>query len=71
MPDLPRPLETEPTHILLNRINKLLALLFRISIIKAKVATATELLRKTKIHGNRFRVANMQKAIWLWGKSSH
>ena len=53
------PLVTEPLHILSNGIDKNLALLLRIGVVKAKIADTTKLLCQTKIHGNRLGVTNM------------
>ena len=43
--DVARPLEAEPLHILFDGIDKLLAFLFRVGVIKAQVTLTLELLR--------------------------
>ena len=65
------PIEAEPAHVLLNRIDIFLLLLSRIGIIEAKMTTAAELLRDTEIEADRLGVTNVQVSIRLRRKARH
>jgi len=63
------PIEAEPTHIGLNRVDIFLLFLGRVGIVEAQVAATAEFLGHTEIEADRFRMANMEIAIGFGGKS--
>jgi len=54
------PVEAEPMHIALDRVDVFLLLLGRVGVVEAQVAAAAELLRDAEIQHDRLGVAEMQ-----------
>ena len=65
------PLKTQPTDIVLNSINKDLALFLGVRVIKTQIANAAKLLRQAKIDRDRLGMTNMQKAVRLGRKTRY
>ena len=59
------PLEAQPLHVALDRVDVLLVFLGRVGVIEAQVALATELLRQTEVQANRLGMPDVQIAIGL------
>ena len=55
--------------ILLDGLHKLFVLFGGIGIIHPQITKAAIFFRSTKVDGQRFAVANMQIAVWLWRKA--
>ena len=63
------PVEAEPAHVRLYRVDVLLLLLNRIGVIEPKVAVAIELARDAEVQAYRLRVADVQVPVGLWRKA--
>ena len=63
------PVEAEPAHVALDRVDVLLLLLGRVGVVEAQVAAAAELLRDAEIEADRLGVADMQIAVRLGRKA--
>jgi hypothetical protein len=57
------PVEAEPAHVRLDRVDILLLLLGRVGVVEAQVAASAELLRHAEIEADRLGVADMQVAV--------
>src|SRR5262245_52565361 len=66
------PVESEPLHVTLDRINVLHPLLCWVRIVEAQVAVAAEFLRKLVIQHDRLRVPQVEEAVRLgWKARDH
>src|SRR5262245_8719258 len=65
----PVPLESQPAHVFLNRVDILDVLLDRIRVVKAQVALTPELARDAEVETDRLGVADVQVAIRLGRKA--
>ena len=65
------PVEAEPAHVALDRVDVLLLLLGRIGVVEAQAAMAAELLRHAEIEADRLGVADMEVAVRLRRKARH
>ena len=68
---LTRPIKTKPFNVFDNCLNIFVIFFFRVGIIKAQIAGSAKLLGKAEIQADRFGMAYMQIAIWLWWKSGN
>ena len=59
------PFETQPAHVLLDRLDVLDVFLGRVGIVEAQIAAAAELARDTEIQADRLGMADMQIAVGL------
>jgi hypothetical protein len=59
------PIEAEPAHVALDRVDVFLLLLGRIGVVEAQVATAAEFLRHAEIEADRLGVADVEIAVRL------
>ncbi len=59
------PIEAEPAHVALDRVDIFLLLLGRIGVVEAQVATAAEFLGDPEIQADRLGVADMEIAVRL------
>ena len=57
-------------HRVNDGINIFLVFFFRVGIVEAQVATAAVLLGEAEIEQDRFGMAEMQVAVWLWREAS-
>jgi hypothetical protein len=69
--EVPAPIEAEPAHIALDRVDVFLLLLGRIGVVEAQVAAAAELLGDPEIEADRLGVADMEVAVGLGRKAGH
>ena len=65
------PVKAQPVHVALDRVDELLLLLGRVSVVEAKVTPAAKFLRHAEIQGDRLGVADMQIAVRFRRKASH
>jgi hypothetical protein len=63
------PVEAEPLHSLLDGVDVLLFLLFRVGVVEAQVAAAAVLLGEAEVEADRLDVAEMQVAVRLGRKA--
>ena len=63
------PVETQPVHVLLDRLDVLDVLLGRVRVVEAQVADAAELARDAEVEADRFGVADVQVAVRLRRKT--
>ena len=63
------PIEAQPAHVLLDRIDVFDLFLGRIGVVEAQVALAPELRREAEIEADRFGVADVQIAVGLRRKA--
>ena len=65
------PLEAEPAHRLLDRVDILLLFLRRVGVVEAQVAAPAVLGREAEVEADRLRVPEMQVAVRLGRKAGH
>ena len=65
------PVEAEPAHVALDRVDVLLLLLGRIGVVEAQVAAPAELLGDAEVQADRLGVADVQVAVRLGRKAGH
>src|SRR6185295_14490513 len=65
------PVEPQPAHVRLDRVDVLLLLLERVGVVEAEVAVAAELARKAEVQADRLRVADVQVAVGLGREARH
>ena len=65
------PVEAEPAHVVLDRVDVLLLLLRRVRVVEAEVAAAAELLRDAEVEADRLRVADVEVAVRLRREAGH
>ena len=65
------PVEAEPAHVALDRVDIFLLFLGRIGVVEAQMAAAAEFLRDAEIQADRLGVADMQIAVRLGRKPRH
>ena len=65
------PVEAEPAHVALDRVDIFLLLLGRVGIVEAQVAAAAEFLGDAEIKAERLGVADMQIAVGLRREAGH
>src|SRR6185503_2470971 len=66
------PVEAEPAHVLLNRIDVLDVLFGRVGVVEPQVAKAAKLARHAEIETDRLGVADVEISIWLrWKPRVH
>ena len=65
------PVEPEPAHIALDRVDILLLLLGRVGVVKAQMTAAAIFLRHLKIQADRFGMPDMEIAVRLRRKAGH
>src|SRR3954453_9552250 len=65
------PIEAEPAHIALDRVDIFLLLLGRIGVVKAQMAASAELFGDTEIKADRLGVSDMQVPVRLRRKPGH
>ena len=63
------PVEAQPVHVFLNGIDEGLFLFLRVGVVEAQPTPPTEVLGQTKVQTDRFRMADMQKAVRLGRKA--
>ena len=63
------PIEAEPAHVALDRVDVLLLLLGRVGVVEAQIAAAAELLRHAEVEADRLGVADVQVAVGLGRKA--
>ena len=63
------PVEAEPMHVGLDRVDIFLLFLGRIGIVEAQIALAAEFLGDAEIQADRFGVADMEIAVRLRRKA--
>ena len=59
------PLESQPPHVLLDRLDVLDVFLRRVRVVEPQVARSAELLRDAEVQADRFGVADVQVAVRL------
>ena len=64
------PVEAEPAHVALDRVDVFLLFLGRVGVVEAQVAAPAEFLRHAEIEADRFGVADMQIAVRLGRESA-
>src|SRR5439155_10083400 len=62
------PIEAEPAHVALDRVDVFLLLPGRVGVVKAQMATPAKLLRHPEIEADRLGVADMEIAVGLGRK---
>src|SRR6266404_6047090 len=65
------PIEAEPAHVLLNRVDVLDVLGRGIGVVEAQVADAAELAREAEVQADAFRVADVEVAVRLRREARH
>ena len=65
------PIESQPPHVRLDRVDEFLLLLGGVGVIETQVAVAAEFLRDAKIQANRLGVAQMEITVGFWRESSN
>src|SRR4051794_32983697 len=65
------PIEAEPAHVSLDRVDVFLLFPRRIGVIEAQIAVAAELLRDPEVEADGFGVPDMQIAVRLGGEARH
>src|SRR5258706_15919716 len=65
------PIEAEPAHVALDRIDVFLFLLHWIGVVEAQMAASAKLLRHPEIEADRLGVADMEIAVGLGRKPGH
>ena len=63
------PFVAKPFYVVFDALNAFCVLLYRIGVIKTKIAYATIACCYAKVHGDGFGVADVQITIWLWGET--
>ena len=63
------PVEAEPLHARLDRVDELLLLLLRVRVVEAQVAAAVVVVRDAEIQADRLRVADVQIAVRFGGSA--
>ena len=63
------PVEAEPAHVALDRVDVLVLLLDRVGVVEAQVAAAAEVLRDAEVEADRLGVADVQIAVGLRRKA--
>src|SRR5204862_3654076 len=65
------PIEAEPAHIALDRVDVFLLLLGGVGVVEAQMAAAAEFLGDPEIEADRFGVPDMEIAVGLRRKPGH
>src|SRR5712671_3347457 len=65
------PIEAEPAHVALDRVDVFLFLLHWIGVVEAQMAAPAKLLRHTEIEADRLGMADMEIAVGLGRKPGH
>jgi len=65
------PIEAQPAHVALDRVDKFLVFLGRIGVVIAQVAVPAEFVGDAKIEADRFGVADVKVAVRLRRKPRH
>ena len=63
------PIESEPMHVLLDRLDVAYVFGGRIRVVEAQVATAVELAGNSEVQADRLRVADVKEAVGLGRKA--
>src|SRR5450830_630236 len=63
------PVKPQPFNAVHDGVNVFLIFFFWVGIIKAQMATTCIITCQTKIEADRFSMANVQIAVWLWWKA--
>src|SRR5262245_41715967 len=71
MVEMLAPIETEPAHITLDRVDVFLFLLGRVGVVETQMAATAELFGDAKVETDRFGVTDMQIAVGLGRKAGH
>src|SRR5262249_19518141 len=67
--EMPVPIEAEPAHVALDRVDILLLFPGRVGVVEAQVTAAAELLRDAEVERDRLGVADVEIAVRLGGKA--
>ena len=59
------PVEAEPAHVFLDRLDEFVLLLGRVGVVEAHVAAPAELLRHAEVEADRLGVPDMEVAVGL------
>ena len=65
------PVEAEPAHVRLDRVDIFLLFLGRVGVVEAQIAVAAKLLRDPEVEADRLGVPDMQVAVRLGRKACH
>ena len=67
--ELVAPVEAEPAHVALNRLDVLQVFRRRVGVVEAEVASAVEVEREAEVQADRFGVADVEVAVGLRRKA--
>ena len=65
------PVEAEPAHVALNRIDIFLFLFGRVGVVETQVAAPSELFGDAEVQTDGLRMSEVQVAVWLRRKARH
>jgi hypothetical protein len=65
------PVEAQPAHVVLDRVDVLLVLLQRVGVVHPQVADAAELLGDAEVQADRLGVADVEVAVGLGWEAGH